>query len=152
MSVCTFFGHRDCFALAPDALQKAIETLIAQGVDTFYLGHQGRFDAMVLSCLRKLKERFSHIQFSVVLAYMPTAKQDFDPYEDCGIYPEGMELVHPRFAIEQRNKWMLRRSDHCLCYIDHPWGGAYKFARMAQRRGLTVINLGSAEFGRSELS
>lgn len=31
-------------------------------------------------------------------------------------------------------------------YINHTWGGAYKFASMAKKRGLTVINLGKAAF------
>jgi hypothetical protein len=50
---------------------------------------------------------------------------------------------HPKFAIERRNRWMIDQSDFLLCYINHTWGGAYKFARLAKRRGKTVINLGN---------
>jgi len=36
---------------------------------------------------------------------------------------------------------MLDRSDHCICYVNHTWGGAYKFYSMAKRHGLTLRNL-----------
>ena len=51
----------------------------------------------------------------------------------------------PMFAIEKRNRWMLDHADYCICYVNHAYGGAHKFARMAKRKGLTVINLGSVE-------
>lgn len=61
------------------------------------------------------------------------------------MYPEGLETVPLRFAIDKRNSWMIERSKYCVCYINNTFGGAYKFACMAKRNGLTVINLGSAE-------
>ncbi len=39
MSACTFFGHRECYGLDVGVLQTAIENLILEGVDTFYVGH-----------------------------------------------------------------------------------------------------------------
>ena len=145
MIVCTFFGHSECYGLDAAALRSAIEDLINRGVTEFLVGHQGQFDGMVHSCLVQLKKVHPHIRFSVVLAYMPTQKTENDLYAGCSIYPEGMELGPPRFAIERRNKWMIEQSGYCLCYVNRTWGGAYKFARMAKRRGLTVINLGNAK-------
>ena len=142
MSACTFFGHRDCYDLDPERLRSALEALIEAGADTFYVGHQGQFDALVLSCLRRLRKNHRHITVSVVLAYLPE-KTEEEGYDDCGIYPEGMETVHPRFAVDKRNRWMIARSDCCLCYINHTWGGAWKFVSLAKRWGLTIQNLGS---------
>ena len=142
MSVCTFFGHSECYGLNAETLRDAIRELIIQGIDTFYVGHQGQFDAMVRGALRLLQAEYPHIRYSVVLAYLPAGKQECEDLSDT-MYPE-IE-GHPRFAIERRNKWMIDQADHCLSYIDHTWGGAYKFARQAKRRGLTVINLGSAD-------
>lgn len=141
--VCTFFGHSDCYDLDALLLQNTIERLITDGVDTFYVGHQGNFDRMVFSCLLKLRENFPNIVFSVVLAYLPTKKSEYDSYYNFSIYPDGLETVHPRFAIDRRNRWMLEHADYCVCYINHTHGGAYKFACLAKRRGLTVINIGS---------
>lgn len=121
-------------------LRDAIEDLIGQGVDTFYVGNQGGFDAMVYGCLKQLRKRHPHILVAVVLAYLP-AQGSEDGVADT-MYPE-IE-GHPKFAIARRNRWMIEKSGHCVCCINYTWGGAYKFARQAKRRGLTVINLGNA--------
>ena len=83
--VCTFFGHSDCYDLDALLLQNTIERLITDGVDTFYVGHQGNFDRMVFSCLLKLRENFPNIVFSVVLAYLPTKKSEYDSYYNFSI-------------------------------------------------------------------
>lgn len=141
MAVCTFFGHSDCCDLQPAVLRQAIEELIDSGVDTFYVGHQGRFDAMVLSCLKELQKTHPRLRFWVVLATLP--KTAYDTYEGRTLYPEGLEIGPPRFAIDRRNRWMLAQADYCLCYVNRSWGGACKFAREGKRRSLTVINLGT---------
>ncbi len=145
MSICTFFGHSDCYGLDEKMLLDAIEKRITKGVDTFYVGNQGHFDSMVLKCLKKLKGIHSHITFTVVLAYLPARDLEYDPYHNCGIYPEGVELGPTRFAIERRNKWMIAQADYCLCYVNRTWGGAYKFAKQAKRKGLTIMNMGSID-------
>ena len=140
MAACTFFGHRECYRLDSQALLRAIEELISKGVDTFYVDNQGQYDSTVYSCLKQLRNEHPHIRICVVLAYLPTEKNEYDDASDT-MYPE-IE-GHPKFAIERRNQWMIDHSDFLLCYINHTWGGAYKFARLAKRRGKTVINLGN---------
>ena len=142
MSACTFFGHRECYGLDSKVLRETVEKLIAQGVDTFYVGNQGQFDSMVYRCLNQLREVHPHIRVCIVLAYLPTEKADGGDLIDT-MYPE-IE-GHPKLAIERRNRWMLQSSDYCICYIDHTWGGAYKFARLAKRCCKEVINIGSVE-------
>ena len=140
MVACTFFGHRECYSLDLQVLMDVIENLIHKGVDTFYVGNQGQFDSTVYACLKQLRSKHPHIRVCVVLAYLPTEKNEYGNPADT-MYPE-IE-GHPKFAIERRNRWMIDRSDYCLCYINHTWGGAYKFARLAKHRGKTVINLGN---------
>ena len=140
--VCTFFGHRDCYGLEKTALSNTIERLIEGGVDTFYIGNQGSFDAMAFSCLMELKKVHTHISILVVLAYYPISKNEDSTYNNYSIYPEEVAKASRKFAIDKRNYWMLKRADCCLCYVNHTWGGAYKFALRAKRCGITVINLG----------
>lgn len=140
MAACTFFGHKECFNLDNQALVVAIEDLIYKGVDTFYVGSQGQFDSIVYGCLKQLRKDHPHIRVCVVLAYLPTVQSEYDDMADT-MYPE-IE-GHPKFAIERRNRWMIDHSDYCICYINHAWGGAYKFTRLAKRHGKTMINLGS---------
>ena len=140
MSACTFFGHRDGYGLDAGTLRSAIENLINQGVTDFWVGHQGQFDGTVRSCLRTLQVEYPQIRYSVVLAYLPTQKRESDDLSDT-MYPE-IE-GHPQFAIERRNRWMVDRAEYCICYVNRPWGGAYRSVLRAKRKGLTVINLGS---------
>lgn len=123
-------------------LRCAIERLIVEGVDTFYVGNQVQFDGMVYSCLKQRRKDYPHIRVSVVLAYLPTEKDEYDDMEDT-MYPE-IE-GHPKFAIERQNRWLIVNAYYCICYINHTWGGAYKFARLMKGLGKTVINICSAE-------
>lgn len=75
MSVCTFFGHRDCPpSIKPKLKQALIHLIETQSVDTFYVGNHGAFDAMVRSTLAELMQDYPHIRCAVVLAYLPTKK------------------------------------------------------------------------------
>ncbi len=140
MSTCTFFGHRECYGLDIEKLRDIISTLIEKGVDTFYVGHQGSFDGTVYQCLKELRNVHPHIYVCIVLAYLPGETPPLMDMSDT-MYPpiEG----YPKFAIERRNRWMIDNSNHCVCYINQMWGGAFKFAQMAKRKGLEVINLGT---------
>ncbi len=140
MLVCTFFGHRECCGLDTIVLRNAIEDLIKQGVDTFYVGHHGDFDSMVRSLLKQLQNQHSHIRYAVVLAYMPGEKNEYDDFSDT-MLPEGIESVHPKYAIDWRNRWMLRQSQYVIAYIHHHWGGAARYVQTAVKQGKTVINL-----------
>ena len=141
MPHCTFFGHREC----PDSIKNQISTVLTDlitnhDVDMFYVGNQGRFDAIVRGVLRELKEEYPQVNYAVVLAYMPGKQTEYDDYSDT-MLPEGIESVHPRYAISWRNNWMLRQSDYVVTYITHSWGGAYQYAEKAKRGGKVVINL-----------
>lgn len=143
MSACTFFGHRDCPSTIKPKLREVLINLIKNyAVDVFYVGQQGAFDAVVRAVLHDLMLEYSHIQYAVVLAYMPQKRDKFDSCDSSDtMLPEGIETVHSRFAISWRNKWMLKQSDYVVAYITHSWGGAAQFAEMAIRQKKIVINL-----------
>lgn len=141
MAVCTFFGHRDCPDTVGPLLRERLEELITErGVDMFYVGNQGQFDAMVRGVLRRLAQEHPQIRYAVVLAYMP-GPDDGRDFSDT-MLPEGLESVHPRYAISRRNEWMLRRSDFVVTYITHSWGGAARYAAKAARMGKQIFPLG----------
>lgn len=141
MAACTFFGHRDCPDGFRPLLRKVISDLIANhDVDMFYVGHQGRFDAIVQGVLHELEQEHSGVRYAVVLAYMPSERSGPFDLSDT-MLPEGIEFVHPHYAISRRNKWMLQQSDFVVAYVSHSWGGASQYVQKAIRSGKTVINL-----------
>lgn len=142
MVVCTFFGHRDCpETIRPRLRAVLVELIERHGVEQFYVGRQGAFDAMVCSVLRELEEVYPHISYAVMLERLlgPRDKAIWD-FSDT-IFPEGLETVPPRFAISKRNDWMLKQADFVVTYIAHGWGGAAQYAEKAQRQSKRVLNL-----------
>ena len=141
MSTCTFFGHRDCPEWIRPKLRDILVDLINNhGVDMFYVGHQGRFDGLVHSVLKDLQQEYASINYAVVLAYMPSQKTEYYDYSDT-MLPEGIESVHPHYAISWRNNWMLKQSDYVVTYITRSWGGAAQYADKAKKQGKIIINL-----------
>ena len=141
--VCTFFGHRLITKEIEPTLRATLIGLIENhGVNRFYVGNHGGFDAMVLRVLKGLSSRYP-IEFCVVLAYLPQKNDRVD----CGtVFPEGLETVPKRFAISYRNKWMIAQSDYVITYVDHQIGsGAALFKALAEQRGKTVIEIGNKQ-------
>lgn len=143
MATCTFFGHHDCPSSIKEKLRDTLIDLIEfHAVDVFYVGQQGAFDAIVRAVLSELVSVYPNIRYAVVLERMPQKRDMFDTsdYSDT-MLPEGIESIHPRYAISWRNNWMLKQSDFVVTYITHSWGGAAQFAEKAQRQKKHVINI-----------
>lgn len=144
MAACTFFGHRDCPSSIKEKLHEEIERLICHhGVDTFYVGTHGNFDRMAYAALVELRKRYQHIKVYRVLAYMPRLSdiaQDRSVLDDT-ILPEGIEKVHPRYAIPHRNNWLIDRSDYVIAYVTHTFGGAYQSVERARMKGIEITEI-----------
>lgn len=141
MATCTFFGHRECPDYVNVKLREVlIDLIINHDVDMFYVGNQGRFDTIVCSILQELKKEYPQINYAVVLAYMPGKHTEYDDYSET-MLPEGIESVHPRYAISWRNNWMLQQSNYVITYITHSWGGAAHFAESARKQNKHIINI-----------
>lgn len=144
MKACTFFGHRECPDKITDILEPVLIDLIEnKNINIFYVGNQGHFDSVVRKALRKLKDIYPQISYSVILAYMPEGNVFDSDHNYETMLPDGIEGVPKRFAISWRNKWMLAHSDYVVAYINHGWGGAAQFASLASKQHKTVFNLGS---------
>ena len=144
MAACTFFGHRDCPSSIKEKLHEEIERLICHhGVDTFYIGTQGSFDRMAYAALVDLRKQYQHMKIYRVLAYMPKLSdiaQDRSVLDDT-ILPEGIEKVHPRYAIPHRNNWMIDRSEYVIAYVTHSFGGAYQAVERARMKGIEITEI-----------
>ena len=142
-----FFGHRD----APQNIQRKLEeTLIHliedQKANNFYVGNQGSFDSIVKTTLKKLKQQYSHINYAVVLAYMPGKAEKTDNFDySVTIFPDGLENTPPKYAIVKRNRWMIDQADVVITYINRNFGGAAKFQELAKKKNKIVINLASLD-------
>ena len=140
---CTFFGHSNTSEQIQPKLEAVLIDLIEHyDVNIFYVGNHGDFDYIVKKTLKKLKLAYPHINYSVVLAYMPGKKYEFEyDYHSDTIYPDGLENTPPKYAIVKRNRWMIDKSDYVITYVKYSGGGAAKFKELAEKKGKTILNL-----------
>ena len=138
----TFFGHRNTPAeIYGELLETVIDLVENHGANIFFVGDSRGFDCMVRRILKMLSREYPDIHYSVVLAYMPSEEQDdYEDYSDT-VFPEILDGVHKKYAIEKRNRWMVDISDTVVCYVKNSYGGAYKFSSLAKRKGKNIINL-----------
>ena len=95
---------------------------------------------MAKKSLQEIKLHYHNITYTIVLAYLPTKQDGYTNYSNT-IYPDGLEKTPPRFAICKRNKWMIEQSDIVITYVNHEYGGAAKYKKIAERKGKEVIEL-----------
>ena len=128
--------------IEPALRSTLIDLIENHGVDLFYVGNHGEFDAMVRRVLRELSAKYP-IQYHVVLAYMPEKRDEYrlTDYSDT-ILPEGIETAPKRFAISYRNRWMISRSDYVVtCVRNDVASCAAKYKQLAVRRGKKNIEI-----------
>lgn len=138
---CVFFGHRDTPSDIYPKLKSAIKSLIENKEATdFYVGNHGSFDRMVRKALKELKAQYPEINYRVVLAYLPLKAYPEKDYSDTE-FPEGIEFVPKKFAVNFRNDYMLKKADYVIAYVTHSFGGAARFTEKAKKRKAEIINL-----------
>ena len=140
--ICTFIGHRDVPLRVKEPLKKILVDLIEnKDVKLFYVGNHGNFDKVVKETLEELRLVYTHIECFQVLAYIPEKRQEFDNKDYSNtIYPSFLENKPPKYAIIERNKWMIERADYVVTYVLYS-GGAGVFKEIAEKKGKTVINI-----------
>lgn len=144
MRGCCFFGHKDCPREIAFRLSTAIEKLITDdGVTRFYVGTHGSFDRLVYKALCELEKKYADIQVFVVLAYLNRTPQDNDYDMQKTVFPDELTKTPARFAIRQRNAYMLKQADVVIAYLNDPFSNTYRFVETAVKRKKRVINLGN---------
>ncbi|MDE6763885.1 MAG: DUF1273 domain-containing protein [Oscillospiraceae bacterium] len=135
---CTFFGHADAPSEVKSKLREEVIKLIEnRGADRFYVGNHGSFDRMALAVLKELSEVYPQIDYCVVYAYLPQDCEDFLHT----VYPEGIENVPKRFAINFRNNWMIRHADIVITFVRNSFGNAAKFKNAAEKHGREIVEI-----------
>ena len=137
--VCTFFGHRDTPCSARESLTKEIYNLIEGGVTEFFVGNNGGFDLIVQDVLEEISIKNTNIKYSIVISKISEAA--ISGFQHATVFPEGLELAIPRFAISKRNEWLLKNSQILIAYVKHKGTNAYNLLQKAARLGLKIINL-----------
>ena len=141
--ICALFGNSQLFENVEQMLHQRLCSLIQEhGAIQFYVGTHGNFDSIALRVLKKLKVQYPFIDYTIILAYLPTKKQGLSDSDAChSIFPPILDSVPLRFAIDKRNRFMLEQADIVLTYTRYSTGNTAKYKQLAIRKGKTVIEL-----------
>ena len=113
------------------------ENVVAQGNSS-----SGHKPASTYACIILSEQEYPFIKYYVVLAYFPSfGQKDLILDDDITIYPEGLEQVPLKFAINRRNEWMIKNLDFVIVYVNRGYGGAAKFKEKAEKQGKVVVNI-----------
>ncbi len=137
--VCTFFGHKNTSEAIKNELKSSIEYLINKGVKNFYVGNNGNFDLLVQNTLLTLQKVYADIDYKIVISYIN--EKAISGAQSLTIFPEGLEIIHPKFAISKRNEWLIDRADYVISYCTNSFTNCHKWIEKATKKGLTIINL-----------
>lgn len=150
--IITFCGHSD-FNIGKeelcDAVLSTIEKYGAEKDVTFYLGGYGDFDAIALQACKRYKASHPSAKLIFVTpylneSYLKNNQYRFGEYDEI-LFPE-IENCLPRYAILDRNEWMVKRADLVIAFVNYGWGGAAKTLKKAVKLCKNFVNLGTKVF------
>jgi len=145
--IITFCGHSQLFN-SDDLDNKILEIIKKETNDkpvTFYLGGYGNFDAIAHQSAKDYKKEHPESEIIFVTPYLDeTYLKNREPLKygyDKIVYPD-IENTPKRYAILERNKWMVKECDLVIAFVKYSWGGAYQTLKYAKQQKKKTINLG----------
>lgn len=150
-SVC-FTGHRNVreTAYIMYTLTNLLTDLIENGVTEFYAGGAQGWDMLCERTVLNLREEFPQIRLHLILPCPPeiqTAKwssEEREEYRRIFDAADSRKILSDTYydgCMKKRNQLLVKLSDICVCYCTNPRSGTGQTVRMAQKNGLTVINI-----------
>ena len=127
-------------------LQKMLTQLVSeQNTTLFYTGGMGEFDELFGRTVRTLKRTDPSVRLILVLPYLTrrlaTEKALFETQYDEILIPAELDGVHPKAAINLRNRWIVDHSDIVITALQRDIGGAAEAVRYAETRNKEVLYL-----------
>ncbi len=155
-SAICFTGHRRVARRSlPDLLHelyRVIETSISNGFVDFYTGGAIGFDTYCAQAVLDLRMEYPGIALHLVLPCPPdiqtarwTKKQRkaYDVIFDAADSYEVLDETYTEDCMQKRNQRLVDLADCCICYCDpeKKRTGTAQTVRMAQKKGIPVLNL-----------
>ena len=145
-----FIGHREIYGQY--RLEDRIEDIIREKLHMkeyveLYVGRNGDFDISVASATKRAQKALGNQNSCLVLLqpYPMKDDPDYEKFYDEIWYPIDSK-THPKAAITKRNQWMIDNADLLIAYVEEGRnGGAMTTLKYAEKKGIEIINLASAE-------
>lgn len=151
--VACFSGHRklpqDCTELQA-SLEKAIISLIEQGVVFFGCGAALGFDQLAAETVLKLKEDYPHIRLIMVLPCpseeqsLKWSKEQRDHYNELLRQADKVRVLSPRYTnscMLDRNRHLVDNSAYLICFLREKHGGTFYTVGYAELQDLKILRI-----------
>ena len=152
MKNCCFTGHR-IMKITPDLVQRLRDTIAnvnEQGVTDFYDGGAIGFDMLAAETVIELKSEHTDIKLHLILPCPADEqikgwnKSQITKYEKILKAADSITTIsehYTRDCMKIRNKQLVELSDCCICYCNNPKSGTGQTVRMAESKGMEIINI-----------
>ena len=152
MKTCCFTGHR-IIKITPELVQRlreAIVDIIGQGVTEFYNGGAIGFDMFAAETVIELKSDYPDVKLHMLLPCPPEEqikgwnKAQVTRYEKILQAADSVTVLSEnsnRDCMKRRNERLVELADCCICYCTNPRSGTGQTVRMAEEKGMNVLNL-----------
>lgn len=148
---CCFSGHRSVSIYDKEVtalLVSCVNKKIGEGYNNFYVGGSVGFDMLCAIVLADLKRHGANIKIHFALpCYNYTTKWNEKQKALQKIlleYADTVTMVSTGYDLScmyKRNRYMVDRSDLCICYLHNNKGGTAYTVEYAKKKGLEIINL-----------
>ena len=145
--IISFFGHSSFYdnkitvCNVVDILEKKINNKDVE----FYLGNYGSFDTFAYNVAKEYQSRNTNAKLVFITPYLNNERcNEFSKKCDSSVYPE-IEKIPLKYAIIERNKWVVRKSDLIIFYYKFLGGTAIAYDYAIKKRK-TIINLARRTF------
>ena len=148
----SLFGHRqinDVPKIEKELEKIVCSLLLSKEYVEFLIGRRGEFDILAASVIRRCQRKIRDDNSSLILI-LPYVSAEVARNETFFLkYYDEIEVclssstAHFKAAYQNRNKYMVERSELVIFYVCHASGGAYQTLKQAQQLSVDYINLSS---------
>ena len=125
-----------------------VETLYAEGYRTFCAGGALGFDRMAADIVLALRQRYPDLSLLLMVPCRDQAARwgavDREIYERQLRDADEVRVLSERYhdgCMRERNRRMIDLADCCVAYVTSSHSGSAQTVRMAEARGIPVVNL-----------
>ena len=151
--VACFSGHRklpqDCTDIQKK-IEKAIISLIDQGVAFFGSGGATGFDQLAATTVLNLKKYYPHIKLVMVLPCPPEQQslkwndKQKKQYSEILSRADKVRILSPQYTnscMLDRNRHLVDNSAYLICYLRENSGGTFYTFNYAEKQGLKILRI-----------
>ena len=152
MKICCFTGHRTIepskSAALSAALDKHLETLVAEGFCEFRAGGARGFDTLAALRVLRLREKYPDCRLVLILPCRDQTKRwragERALWEQLVAEADSVHFLFESYTPEcmhARNRALVDGSDLCMAYLTENRGGTLYTCSYALKNGVELLNL-----------